>query len=97
MNENEGMQNNFMLRVSAFIVDKRNLIFLVFVILFIFSAFSRGWVQVEDNLAQYLPAASETRQGLDLMEQEFTTFGSAEVMVANVSLPDAEEIGRAHV
>ena len=39
MNENEGMQNNFMLRVSAFIVDKRNLIFLVFVILFIFSAF----------------------------------------------------------
>lgn len=92
MNENEGRQNNVMLRISAFIVDKRNLIFLLFVILLIFSAFARGWVKVEDDLAQYLPVASETRQGLDLMEKEFTTFGSAEVMVANISLADAQAL-----
>ena len=81
-----------MLKVAEFIVDKRNLFFLLFAILFIFTFFSRNWVQVEDDLASYLPADSETRQGLDLMEKEFVTFGSAQVMVANISYPDAEEL-----
>ena len=87
--EKSGGKGNTMLKVAEFIVDKRNLIFLIFAILFIFSFFSRNWVEVEDDLASYLPAGSETRRGLDLMEKEFVTFGSAEVMVANISYPDA--------
>jgi len=82
----------FMMKLAAFIVDKRNLIFLMIGILVIFSVISRNWVRVENDLTAYLPAASETRQGLDVMDEQFTTFGSAKLMIANVSYDRAEEI-----
>ena len=65
----------FMAKLATFIVDKRNLFFLLTVILLIFSAFSRNWVEVESELAAYLPEDSGTRQALDIMEEQFTTFG----------------------
>ncbi len=43
-------------------------------------------------MAYYLPGTTETRQGLDLMEEEFITYGTCNVMVANVSYRQAEEI-----
>lgn len=81
-----------MLKLATFIVDKRNLFFLIAIIALIFSAFSRNWVQVENDLAAFLPDDSETRQGLDVMEEQFTTYGTARVMAANLSLAEAEEI-----
>ncbi|RKM57549.1 RND transporter [Butyrivibrio sp. CB08] len=94
--EKEKTGNSFMLKICAFIVDKRNLFFLIYAILCIFSAISRNWVSVENELAQYLPGASETRQGLDLMEEQFKTYGSVKVMVANISYDQALEI-QAHL
>ncbi len=88
----ESKSNQTMLRICGFIVDKRNLFFLVFAILAIFSAFSRNWVNVENDMAYYLPGTTETRQGLDLMEEEFVTYGSISVMVANVSYDQGEAI-----
>ncbi|MDO4285707.1 MAG: MMPL family transporter [Eubacteriales bacterium] len=81
-----------MKKLAGFIVDKRNLIFLIFAMLVVFSAFSRNWVHVENDLTAYLPPASETRQALDLMEEEFTTFGTASVMVDSVSYEEAEAL-----
>ncbi len=88
----EAKSNQAMLRICGFIVDKRNLFFLIFGILAIFSAFSRNWVSVENDMAYYLPGTTETRQGLDLMEEEFVTYGSISVMVANVSYDQGESI-----
>ena len=90
--ENEKAGNSFMLKICAFIVDKRNLFFLIYAILCIFSAVSRNWVSVENELAQYLPGTSETRQGLDLMEEQFKTYGSVKVMVANISYDQALQV-----
>lgn len=84
--------NQAMLKICGFIVDKRNLFFLLFGLLIIFSAISRNWVGVENSMAYYLPGTTETRQGLDLMEEEFITYGTCNVMVANVSYRQAEEI-----
>ena len=42
---------SFMLKPARFIVDKRNLVFLVVIIGLIFSVFSRSWVQVENQLS----------------------------------------------
>lgn len=86
--------NQAMLRICGFIVDKRNLFFLLFGILIIFSAISRNWVNVENSMSHYLPDTTETKQGLDLMEQEFVTYGTCNVMVANVSYEQAQSIGR---
>lgn len=83
-----------MLTICGFIVDKRNLFFLLFGILIIFSAVSRNWVSVENSMSHYLPDSTETKQGLDLMEQEFITYGTCDVMVANISYEQAVSIER---
>lgn len=85
---NEG----FMLKLARFIVDKRNLFFLITTIGIIFSFISKNWIQVENELAAYLPDDCETRKGLDVMEEQFTTFGSAQIMIANLSLEEAEKV-----
>lgn len=92
MSETKETKGGFMTRLATFIVDKRNLFFLLTIILLIFSAFSRNWVEVESELSAYLPEDSLTRQALDVMEEQFTTLGTAQVMVANVSQAQAEEL-----
>ena len=74
-----------MMKICAFIVDKRNLFFLLFALAIAFSAVSRGWGGVENSISAFLPDTTETRRGLSVMEREFTTFGTAKVMAANLS------------
>ena len=81
-----------MMKVAAFIVDKRMLFFLLYVIALIFSLFSSRWVSVENDLAEYLSETTETKQGLTLMKDQFITFGSAKVMVANITFDDATDL-----
>lgn len=81
---------NAMYKVAAFIVDKRQGFILFFVIAAIFCAISSGWVVVNDDITSYLPDTTETRRGLDIMEEEFTTFGTAKVMVDNITYSEAE-------
>ncbi len=83
---------SFMVKLSTFIVDKRNLFFLITIILVIFSMFSRNWVEVENDLTFYLPEDSETKKALNVMDGEFTTYGTAEVMVANIAYEAAEHM-----
>ena len=83
---------NLMLKLAALIVDKRNLLFLLVGIAIVFSVAASGWVTVENDLTAYLPDGSATKEGLDVMEQQFITYGSAQIMVANVSYEDAESL-----
>ena len=54
--------------------------------------FAAGWVTVNNNITDYLSEETETRQGLTLMENEFITYATAEVMVDNIAFRDAEEL-----
>lgn len=94
MNENEeqGMQDSPMIKIATFIVDKRNLFFLIFALAVIFSLVAMSWVNVENDLAAFLPESAETTVGLDLMEEQFTTYGSAKVMVTNINYNDADNL-----
>ena len=80
-----------MYKAAALIVDKRKLILLLIGIMLLFSFVSRNWVEVEQELTEYLPASSETKQGLDLMDEQFVTFGTADLMIANIDYEGAEE------
>lgn len=84
--------DGLMRKIATFIVDKRNLIFLIVIIGVIFSMISSGWVEVENTLSEYLPDDSESRRGLDIMEEQFTTYGTAQIMAANISLEEAKAI-----
>ena len=80
------------IRMATVIVDKRNLIFFLYAAALVFCLFSRNWVSVCNDITEYLPNTTETRQGLTLMEEEFTTFGTARVMVSHVTYEMAEEL-----
>ena len=81
-----------MKKVAAFIVDRRNLFFLIYAVALVFSLFSRNWVEVENDITTYLPDDTETRQGLTVMNDNFVTYGSARVMLSNVTQERAQNI-----
>ena len=90
--ENEKPKGNGMEKLAAFIVDKRNLFFLLYIFALIFCAIATGWVKVEDDITTYLPDTTETRQGLTVMNDNFVTYGTANVMVSNITYDTALEI-----
>ena len=79
-------------KLAALIVDKRNLFFLLYIFALIFSAVATGWVKVENDITTYLPDSTETRQGLTVMNDNFITYGSARVMVSNISYDTALDL-----
>lgn len=88
----EKKSGSFFEKLATFIVDKRNLFFLLYIFAFIFCIFSMNWVAVENDVTTYLPEDTETRQGIVAMNDNFVTYGTARVMVANVTYKTAEEI-----
>ena len=92
MAQEKAKGGNAMMKLAAFIVDKRNLFFLLLAIGVIFSMFSTNWIRVENDLKAYLPADCETRRGLDIMDDQFITYGTAQIMVENVSMTRAQAL-----
>lgn len=88
----EKQKASFMEKVATFIVDKRKGLFLAFIGAAIFCTFSFGWVAVNNDITTYLPDSTETRQGLTIMENEFVTYGTAIVMVDNISYEQAAHL-----
>ena len=95
--EEKKTSENFMVKLAAFIVNKRKAFIALFALACVYSAVSISKVGVVNDLTEYLPATTETRQGLDIMNREFTTFGSAKVLVSNITYDKAlalsKEIG----
>lgn len=83
---------SFMQKVAAVIVDRKTFFFLAFIVMAVFCAFSRNWVNVNDDITSYLAKDTETRRGLDIMESEFTTFATANVMVSSITYDAAAKL-----
>ena len=88
----EKKNSSFLTKAAAFIVDKRNVFFLLYAFVFLFCIFSMGWVTVENDVTKYLPEDAEIRQGIDAMNANFTVTGTARVMVSNVTYETAETL-----
>ena len=82
----------FMERAAGFIVEKNKLFLIAFVALILFSAVSAGWVQVENDITLYLPEDTEARQGLSIMAEEFTSYGTARIMVDDLTEKEAQAL-----
>ena len=90
--EEQKPKGSGMEKIATFIVDKRNLFFLLYAFALIFSIVATGWVKVENDITTYLPEDTETCQGLTVMNDNFVTYGTARVMVSNVTYETAENI-----
>ncbi len=74
-----------MKRVASAIVSFRMVIFLLFAVAAVYCVLSIGRVRTNSDLTAFLPANTETRRGLTVMNEEFVTCASAQVMVSNVT------------
>lgn len=90
--EHEKQTENPMIKLSRFIVDKRKAFYLIFIAAFIFCVVSIPKVEINNDITSYLPEETETRRGLTIMDEEFITLGTADVMVANVTYNTAEQL-----
>ncbi len=79
-------------KAAEFIVDKRKGFYLIYIVLVIFAVVTAGWVKVNNDLTDYLDKNTETRRGIDIMESEFTTYATADIMVDNISYSAAEKL-----
>ena len=92
--DNSKKDESLMIKLSTFIVDKRKGFYLIFIVLIVYSLLNMNKVKVNNDLTTYLPATTETRQGIDLMDEQFTTYGSARVVVCNVTYDTAERLSK---
>ena len=83
---------SFVERFARLIVEKRTLVFLLYGFALIFSLVSMGWTKVENDITNYLDEDTEIRQGLEAMNNNFASFGMAQVMVSNVTYETARKL-----
>ena len=88
----EKRSGNFIYKIATFIVEKRNLFFLLYAFAFVFCFFSMNWVKVENDVTTYLPEDTETKQGLIAMNDNFAAFATARVMVSNITYATAGDL-----
>lgn len=86
------VSTNIMMKLAGQIVGKRKAILVLFFIACIYCLCHISKVEVENDLTKYLPATTETRRGLDRMDAEFRTFGSGQVLVANITYEQARDL-----
>ena len=85
-------KDSFMIRLAGFIVDKKALIYVIFAVALAFSISGMSKMHVINDITKYLPSTTETKRGLDIMDEEFLTYGSAKLMVTNISFENGENI-----
>jgi len=93
--EQKNDRNHFMMQLATFVVNKRNAFVVLFAIACVYCLTTLNKAKVNTELTDYLPDTTETRQGLDIMDNEFVTFGSAKILVTNITYEKALEEAKA--
>ena len=70
-------------KLAGFIVKKRYLFLGLFLLLFLLSFFGMKYTNINYDLSAYLSKDTETKQALEIMEEEFQSTSSARIMVAS--------------
>lgn len=79
-----------MRKITDFIIEKRNYVLTIFIILSLFCLYLSTKVNINYDLTEYLPSTSETRIGMDIMNKEFGSLptSSLNVMFKGLSTED---------
>ncbi len=81
-----------MRKLTDFMIDKRYPILIVFLFLTIVFAFLSNQVNINYDMAKYLPDHSQTRIGMNIMEQEFSKKQTSTLNIMFENLKDKEKI-----
>ena len=83
-----------MKKFASFIVRFRKYIMMIFLGLAVYAAW--GWTKstIEYDITSYLPKTSDTAKALEIMDDQFYTYGSTYIMVKNVSYEEGDTINQ---
>ena len=76
-------------KITSFIDDNNIFILILFIALSAYCVWGMGQVKIDYEITSYLPSNTDTKQALDIMEEEFVTFGTTKIMLRNISFEDA--------
>ncbi len=80
-----------MKKITNFIVDHRNFVFIIFLIFTVISLFLSNNVKVNRDILKYLPKDSLVHQGMDIMDNEFSSLNSSNLNIMFKDLTNAEK------
>ena len=90
--KNIPQKDRIMKVIAKSIVKYRFFIMAVFLAAALYCGMSISKVKVNEDITAFLPEDTETRQGLTVMEDEFITYGTADIMVSNITYETAEKL-----
>ncbi len=85
-------KGNVMKLIALGIVNARYIFIGLFIAAAIYCGLSIGKVRTNSDLTAFLPETTETRRGLIVMEDEFITYATADIMISNVTWDMAEDL-----
>ena len=80
-----------MRKITDFIIEKRYYILVLFIILTIICGFLSTKVNINYDMAKYLPKDSNTRLGLDIMESQFKDVETSDLNIMFLDLSSDEQ------
>ncbi len=81
-----------MQKIADFIINKRHLILILFIIFTVISGILSSKVKINHDIAEYLPDTSETRIGMDIMEEEFSETETSNLNLMFENLAEQEKL-----
>ena len=90
--ENIKQKDSVMKVIAKSIVKYRFFIMAIFLAAALYCGMSISKVKVNEDITAFLPEDTETRQGLTIMEDEFITYGTADIMISNITYETAEKL-----
>lgn len=81
-----------MYKIAKFIVEKRILFFILFAALVVYAIFGISKVGIEYSITSYLPKDTDTAKALEIMDEEFVTYGMTKIMIRNITYEKAEKL-----
>ena len=87
--QGKGTRREPLTAIAETIVRGRFVIFALFILAGVFCALSLGRVRVNSDLTVFLSKETETRRGIGVMAEEFTTYGTARILIEDLPYDDA--------
>lgn len=81
-----------MKKISSFIVKYSKIILVLFAALIVYSILSINKVNIEYSVTSYLPIETDTKKALDIMDDEFVTYGTSTILIRNITYEDAYKL-----
>lgn len=81
-----------MQKLANFIVRRRFIILAVFAAIIVYCIFGIPKVKVEYDISAYLPHGTDTAQALEIMDDEFVSYGSGGIMVKDIGAQEARAL-----